>query len=263
MATTSISSAARLTATHAPRRFFFLFGLALLVLVFAGFAPSFYVRPFINLPGMLPTPFYVYMHGLLMTVWYVLLVVQTGLVARGRRDLHRALGTAGVAVAAAIVPMGWATTVLSASRIASLTGMPPEQLIAAFSLDRGLLRGVLGLALFAACVTIAVLRRKQWATHGRLMLLAGVAASGAALAPTRMVGAIASTMLPSWLLAESVAVAVAVLALVLYDWRTLRRVHTVTLIVGPLLLLIVPLAAFIADTNAGHAWIMGLFDAGH
>jgi hypothetical protein len=231
-----------------------------LLLVFAGFAPSFYLRPLIAIPGMLPpAPLYVYIHGTLMTLWYVLFVLQTGLVARGRRNWHRVLGTAGAVLAAAIVPMGWLTTVRSPSRIAALTGLSPNQLIESFSMDQGLVRGLLGLALFAGCVAVALLMRRHVATHGRLMLLAGVAASGAALAPTRMIGAIAGTVLPSWLLAESVVVITAVLTLALYDLRTLRRIHPVTLIVGSLLLFLVPLASAIAATDAGHSWFLGLF----
>jgi len=233
-----------------------------LVLVFVGFAPSFYLRPLVApaIPGMPPAPpLYVHIHGALMTAWYVLFVLQTSLVARGRRDWHRAMGTAGVVIAAAIVPMGWLVTERSASRIAALTGLSPTQLIDSFGLDAGLVRGVLALAVFAGCVAVAVWRRKQPATHGRLMLLAGVAASGAALAPTRIIGAIAGPLLPSWLLVESVVVAAAVVALALYDWRTLRRLHPVTVVVGALLLCLVPLASAIAATEAGHSWFIGLF----
>lgn len=263
MSSTAVDTAvARSRATDHPRRFFFLFSVALLVIVFVGFAPSFYLRPLVapTIPGMpAAPPLYVHIHGALMTTWYVLFVLQTGLVARGRRDWHRSLGIAGVAVAAAIVPMGWFVTERSAPRIAALTGLGPSQLIESFGLDAGLVRGVLALAVFAGCVAVAVWRRKQAATHGRLMLLAGVAASGAALAPTRIIGAVAGTVLPSWLLAESVAVAAAVLALALYDWRTLRRIHPVTVVVGALLLSLVPLASGIAGTGAGHSWFISLF----
>jgi hypothetical protein len=91
------------------------------------------------------------------------------------------------------------------------------------------------------------------------MLLAGLAASGAALAPTRMIGAVTGYMLPTWLLAETAFAAAAVLALVAYDWRTLHRMHPVTMTVGPLLLLQVPLAAGVASTGPGRSWFHGLF----
>jgi len=60
-----------------------------LVIVFVGFAPSFYLPPLAASanPGMPPgPPLYVHIHGALMTTWYLLFVLQTGLVARGRRD---------------------------------------------------------------------------------------------------------------------------------------------------------------------------------
>lgn len=257
--------ATRSSGVGRPRRFFFWFSLALLVVVFVGFAPSFYLRGLISLPGSAappPMPTYVYVHGVLMTSWYLLFVVQTRLASQGRRDLHRPIGVAGGLVAAAIVPLGWLTTERSASRFAALSGLTPDQLIEMFSLDAALLRGLIGLGLFAGCVATAVLWRKHVTVHGRLMLLAGLAASGAALAPTRMIGAVTGAILPPWLLAETVFVGAAVLALVAYDWRTLHRVHRVTMIVGSLLLLQVPLASALAATAVGQIWFFGLFATG-
>jgi hypothetical protein len=248
-----------------PRRFFFVFGVALLIVVLVGFAPTFFLRGVIDFAGSaaLPAaPGYVYIHGALMTSWYVLFVVQAGLIAGGRREIHRWLGAAGLVLAAAIVPMGWLTTERSAARIGALTGFTPEQLIEIFHLDAALLRGLIGLGLFAGCVAAAALQRRHAATHGRLMLLAGIAASGAALAPTRIIGAAAGTVLPPWLLGESVFMAAAVLALVAYDWRSLRRLHAATMIVGTALLLQVPLASAFAATAAGQTWFRDLFALG-
>jgi hypothetical protein len=251
--------------TGVRRRFFFALSLVLLVVAFTGFAPSYYLSSVITIPGapeQPPLPGYVILHGATMTLWLLLLMAQTALVARGRRDIHRKLGIAGVVLALAIVPLGWMTIELSASRASTTFGKSPTELIEQFHLDAALLRGVIGLAVFAGCVLVAVLRRRNAATHGRLMLLASVAATSAALAPTRLIGALTGPLLPSWLLVESVYAVAIVAALAFYDWRRLRRIHPVTLVVGALLVLVVPIAAALAATDAGHAWFMGLFPQG-
>lgn len=84
-------------ATGLPgRRFdhFFFSGMALLMLVtvFVGFAPSYYLAGLLRAP--LPSPI-IHVHGALFSCWILLLVTQTSLVSAGRVDVHRRLGIAG------------------------------------------------------------------------------------------------------------------------------------------------------------------------
>jgi hypothetical protein len=99
-------------------RFFLASSALFLAVVFAGFTPTFYVRP-----SLWPTevilarhgpvlPAYLYVHGVLLTAWFVLAFVQTWLVATRRTHVHRKLGLGGVVVAAGIVPISLWTTVL-------------------------------------------------------------------------------------------------------------------------------------------------------
>src|SRR5215475_6479126 len=76
-------------------------GLLLLVLV-VGFAKTFFLRAFFNVP---PIPAYLYVHGVVLTAWYALVFAQTLLVRTHRVDLHRRLGVASVTVAAMLVPI--------------------------------------------------------------------------------------------------------------------------------------------------------------
>ena len=62
----------------ADRRFFMSMAVAIAVIVFVGFAPTFYLRPAFQ-SDSLPTVFAI--HGTVFTAWIVLLVVQTALIA--------------------------------------------------------------------------------------------------------------------------------------------------------------------------------------
>ena len=79
-------------------RFFVGMSALFLLVVLAGFAPSFYVRPYLLHPERLvryPSglPAHLYVHGLLLTAWFVLAFVQTWLVATRRTSVHRAVST--------------------------------------------------------------------------------------------------------------------------------------------------------------------------
>lgn len=82
------------------RVFYTCMAAAFAVTVFAGFARTYYLRPFFD-PKPLVT--ILHLHGLVFTSWVVLLVVQTALVAKRRTDVHRRLGVAGAALAALMV----------------------------------------------------------------------------------------------------------------------------------------------------------------
>ena len=93
MATIAHSPDERQTAE---RRFYSRMAIALIALAFLGFAPSFYLRGIVPpYPRPNPTlPLSVLLHGVLFTLWMLVLVAQTQLVAAGRRDLHMKLGGA-------------------------------------------------------------------------------------------------------------------------------------------------------------------------
>src|SRR4051794_26228309 len=91
----------------AERKFYSRMALALVAIVFLGFAPSFYLRdvvPAYPRPNPSLTPF-VMLHGSLFTLWMLVLIAQTQLVAAGRRDMHMKLGVLGMLLAVAILPV--------------------------------------------------------------------------------------------------------------------------------------------------------------
>ena len=80
-----------------PRRsdsvFFPAMAGAMALTVFAGFARSWFLKPVFHAPPELSV--LIALHGAVFTTWIAILIAQTSLVARNRRDLHRKLGVAG------------------------------------------------------------------------------------------------------------------------------------------------------------------------
>ena len=65
--------------------------IAAAVVVFAGFAPTYFLKPAFGGP---PLPPLLHVHGLIFTSWMVLFIVQARLIAGRRTPLHRRLGVA-------------------------------------------------------------------------------------------------------------------------------------------------------------------------
>ena len=107
-----------LDAQTRERRFYCRMALFLVVIVFLGFAPSFYLKNVVpSYPRPNPTlPPAVILHGLLFTLWMLAFVAQTQLVAAGRRDLHMKLGAVTLALAALLVPVMYFTAVWGVAR---------------------------------------------------------------------------------------------------------------------------------------------------
>ena len=82
---------------RAQSKFFLGMSIVLLLFVLSGFAPTLYLRAFFDVP---PIPASIYLHGGILTGWFVWLVVQTSLVQTARTATHRRLGVVGVAWAA-------------------------------------------------------------------------------------------------------------------------------------------------------------------
>jgi hypothetical protein len=137
--------------------------LMLVAIVFVGFAPSFYLRGIVPAyPRPNPTlPVSVILHGGLFTLWMVVFVAQTQLVAAGRRDLHMKLGAASMILAAALVPTMYLTAVWQVAR----ANQPPFTT----ALDWTALP-LAAIPAFAAMVWLGWKRRRDPSWHKRLML---------------------------------------------------------------------------------------------
>ena len=101
------------------RLFFSGMSVAFAVVVFAGFAPTYFLRRLSDQP---PLPWLVHLHGALFIAWILLLLVQTRLVAMKRTDFHRTLGVAGGALAVLMLIDGYDVAISAARRTAQIPG---------------------------------------------------------------------------------------------------------------------------------------------
>jgi len=188
---------------------------AFIVIVAVGFAPSFYLRMYFHAPGSgaRPIPAHVILHGVLLTSWYVLFLVQTLLVASRRLAVHRLLGTVGAGVAVAVVTVSMLVVVRLASR-AVARGVA-EQVALIVTGDAGLL------ILFSVFVLAGISYRRRPDVHKRLMLLASITLLAPALA--RWPGA--EALVPISVFVPQLGL---IAALIVYDIVLRRRMHPAT-----------------------------------
>lgn len=145
--------------TSADRRLYGLAAAAAALIAFVGFAQTYYLKGLFGTPALSSL---VHLHGIVMTAWVALFVVQTQLVAAHRVDLHRRLGIFGVALAASVVVVGVATGIEAARR--GVSPGPPPLVFMVLPLSVVVVFAIL----FAA--GLALRRRSDF--HKRLMLLA-------------------------------------------------------------------------------------------
>jgi hypothetical protein len=141
-----------------------LFVVAVLLavaLVFAGFARTFYLKGWFGTP---PLSNLLVVHGLVMSAWIVLLVMQTALVESGRTNLHRKLGVVGGLVAVLVLVVNVMAALDAGRRGFSPSPQVPSHVFLAIPLT--------DVVVFAVLVGVALLKRRSPATHKRLMLLA-------------------------------------------------------------------------------------------
>jgi hypothetical protein len=143
--------------------------LVAVAIVFAGFAKTFYLKQVFGTP---PLSALLILHGVLMTTWFVLFIVQTRLVAAGRTDLHRRLGVVGALLALAILIVG-PTVAVTAAKLGHTPGPPPLVFLVVPLGD---------MVVFALLVGSALLFRRRSDVHKRLMLLSFVGLLTAAIA---------------------------------------------------------------------------------
>ena len=131
------------------------------LIVFAGFARSFYLKGMFDTP---PLSALLFMHGVVMTLWFTLFAVQVGLVATGHTRLHRRLGAFGALLFVLVVVVCAAAAIDGARRGARpAPDITPLMFLAIPLVD---------LLVFTILVGSALWLRRQADVHRRLMLLA-------------------------------------------------------------------------------------------
>ena len=157
------------------QRFYVGFGVFVILLSFAGFAPS-----LIDQSRRFAPPATLHLvHGSTALAWLLLYVTQALLVAKGRVDLHRRLGWAGPLIAVLLVLFGYYTITEGAFRVSDLSGDIYRILIEPGSpplTDAENIAGFWGslgeLITFSVLVAAGILFRHRAELHKRLMVFA-------------------------------------------------------------------------------------------
>ncbi len=141
-------------------RFYFVMAVVIAATAFLGFAPTYFLMEWTDAPAL---PGAVHFHAIVSTGWIVFFVTQTAMIDRGRADLHRPLGIAGLIIALAMTVSAFpAAFAMTAER-----GGTPEAI-----LRLGL--PFVATPLFALLVLAGFLTRKHPDAHKRLMLFATI-----------------------------------------------------------------------------------------
>lgn len=143
------------------RRFYVAAAIGAILVVFAGFARTYYLKGVFGAPAI---PELVHVHGIVMTSWFLLFLVQVGLVATRRTNIHRKVGVGGTVLAALMVIVS-VVTAISAARRGVSPGPPPLVFLVIPLGD---------LFVFSILVAAGISLRKKLATHKRLMLMASM-----------------------------------------------------------------------------------------
>ncbi len=147
------------TSRVTDHRFYYAAALAFIILVFAGFARTYYLKGYFAAE---PLRLLVHLHGAVMTLWYALFAVQVWLVASHRVAVHRRLGIAGVFLAGAVVALGATVSLgLAKHRLQVNPHSTGAPLLLAFQLFSILL-------VFAVLIVLAVYWRRRPDYHKRL-----------------------------------------------------------------------------------------------
>jgi hypothetical protein len=218
------------------RWFFTGMAIAIVLTIFAGFAPSYYLKGVFGAP---PISTFLHMHGILFTSWILLFLTQTSLIAAGRTDVHRRLGLVGGALAVLMSVIGVLAAVGAARRGFTPPGGPPPLVFLVIPFG--------DIAVFVSLVGAALYLRGRSQTHKRLMLLGTIALLTPALARMPFIGA-------GGPLAFFGATDLFVVACVIYDRLAHGRVHPAFLWGGLFFILSQPLRLAIGGTGAWRAF---------
>jgi len=175
--------------------------------IFVGFARTFFLKPLFDTPALAPL---FQVHGVVATLWPVLMIVQVALIRTRKYQLHRTLGMVGVVVAVMFV--------ITASMMSIGKPRPTEAARAILILPMH------QLVFFSLAVAAGIRFRRDAASHKRLMYLATFITVMTGL--RRCLTLLDITTTPYQTL--TVAAALLLLPLFVYDAVTLRRIHPVT-----------------------------------
>ena len=230
-------STAALATRRRTRRFYVGMAIAIAITVFVGFFRSYYLRGWYGAPELSRL---VHVHGAVFTTWVLFFVAQTALVASGRTYLHRRMGIAGVVLAALVVIVGTTVAVMRLrTGISPLPGIPAAAFFAIPFFD---------MVVFAILVSTAIYLRRRLEAHKRLMTLSMITLLPAPIARMHFLP------LPPGPPTFFALADLFIVAILVYDLITRRKIHPATIWGGLLVVASQPLRLMIAGTSAWMAF---------
>ena len=224
------------------RRFYVVMALAFGLTVFAGFSRSYFLKLHYGTPAL---SVLLHVHGVVFSAWVLLFAAQTTLVAASRTDLHRRLGVAGAVLAGTVLILGTTTAILRVrGGSAPIPGVSGLAFLAVPLFD---------MVVFAILAGSGLALRRRLETHKRLMTLATIALMSAPLARIPWVFRAGP---PAFFGLTDLFI----IAMLVYDLATRRRVHPATVWGGLVLVASQPLRLMISGTaawTAFAAWATG------
>jgi len=216
-ATAALTSSGPRSSLELNRKFAVGMAVAMFVVNFAGFGPTFFLRPFFDVPQI---PVYLYLHGVVGTAWFGLVVTQAVLIANRQFTRHRQLGWFGSGLAVVIIGLGVYTSTHMVPRNAAAHALSEADLQLYGAVTAA---DLAGFVVFPTLVTLAIYFRRRTDIHMRLMLLATLEILGPAVARVGSWGGVFAPVITTvmWGL---------VAALVAHDLWTRRRVHLATVL---------------------------------
>ena len=214
----------------------------MLITVFIGFAPTYYLAGMVRAP--LPSTI-IHVHAVVFSSWILLLIVQTSLVAGRRVDLHRKLGLLGFLLALLMIIVGILAAVDMLVR-GGPVGRDPKWFFAIT---------IANVLAFALLIPFAYRSRRDPAAHKRIIIVATAALLTAAISrwPFAMVHRQTLTaMLFSYAF---------VVLLVAYDAFTLHKIHRATWMASICMIAVQQVAFPLGRTAMWHsfaAWVQSL-----
>jgi hypothetical protein len=235
------------------RRFFALMAAAALLVVFAGFAPTYYLRSALHLtvgPNGKPLaphiPPVVQIHAIVFSLWIVTFGVQAGLVATRRVAMHRRLGMIAAWLIPIMIVLGLVTAIRGARDGWNPGGPFPDAL-------GFLIVGFADLTVFGTLAAAGIWFRRRPDLHRRLMLFATLG------------GLMWPSITRIWFIAPHLPAmlgvfATLVLAPTVRDFWLRSRTRWISLAVSVALLARFPLSAAIGNSDVWRrfaAWLVG------
>jgi len=195
--------------------FFFWMTMIMAFLVFGGFGLT-YWQPMVS-RTLEPLPPVVHLHGLFYSLWMILLVVQSFLINVRNVQLHRSLGTFGIAIATGVIILGSLITILF-GRFQS-ANPPPDY----YNL---MYLGVVAVLCFGSLFCLAIRNVRYPDNHRRFILFATISLLAPGINRLYMVPfSLTSLPLPAMYLTLDALIT----AIIIYDWRTMGKISTATI----------------------------------